>query len=644
MNHKEKTAKDRRSGSLENQQLSDPVCLQYIANGSPTKARAKNGTKGTAWNNDAFAPQLLDFLKVPNPHPCGFSYSITSQKRKTQTYSTYTRKTCHGNVNPYNTNSMYAHQISLSFGGSVIYDNAEFSLSPRAKVGIVGVNGAGKTTLFRVMTGQIPLDAGHIDMGGARLGYLPQTITLDNPDMTVWDFLMSGRPIARLQDELNAAYVSLAENPDDGTIAHKIGEIQDELEYFDVYGAEDALLELIENMHIDAAWLDMPLRHLSGGQKSRVAFARMLYSMPNVLLLDEPTNHLDAATREFVTAYLKKYKGTVLIISHDAQFLNSVVDKILFIDKTTHQITVFDGNYDAYQNTMAQRRRARAQQIEKQEREIKNLGQFIQRARDASPTNHSIKKVGHTREIQLKKILENRVTREQVYKKLKMDLRPLRDGARTPIIVDNLWFRFPGARLMYRNLSFYLTRGERFLIVGPNGAGKSTLLKLIMGLHRPERGEIQVNPKTDIAYYAQELEQLDLDKTVLENVVHPDFTDQQLRAVLGNFLFYDMDVFKQVSVLSPGERARVALCRMLLKRANMLILDEPTNHLDRDTQAIIGDNFRDFDGTIVMVSHNPEFVEQIGITRMLTLPTGTITDYSHDALEHFYQINSDDKK
>ncbi|MDE6571594.1 MAG: ABC-F type ribosomal protection protein [Alphaproteobacteria bacterium] len=539
---------------------------------------------------------------------------------------------------------MYAHHMSLSFGTSVVYDNAEFSLSPRDKVGIVGVNGAGKTTLFRVMMGEISLDAGTIDTNGARLGYLPQTITITNPDLTVWDFLMSGRPIAQLEQQLHDAYTSLAEHPDDVTLVEKIGHIQDELEYYDVYGAEDALLELIDNMKIDTNLLDMQLRHLSGGQKSKVAFARMLYSMPNILLLDEPTNHLDTQTREFVTAYLKKYKGTVLIISHDAEFLNNVVDKILFIDKTTHQISVFDGNYAAYQNTMAQRRQARAQQIESQERQIKHLNDFIQRAKSASPTNHSIKKVGHTREIQLKKILENRVTREQVYKKLKMDLRPMRDAARTPILVDNLWFRFPGQRLMYRNLSFYLTRGERFLIVGPNGSGKSTLLKLIMGIHTPERGEIQINPKTDIAYYAQELEQLDMDKTILENVAHPDFTDQQLRAVLGNFLFYDTDVFKRIAILSPGERARVALCRMLLKRANMLILDEPTNHLDPETQAIIGDNFRDFSGTIIMVSHNPAFVEQIGITRMLTLPTGQIADYSHDTLEYYDQLNTADKK
>lgn len=222
-----------------------------------------------------------------------------------------------------------------------------------------------------------------------------------------------------------------------------------------------------------------------------------------------------------------------------------------------------------------------------------------------------------------------------------MDLTPRIPTPRHPINVDDLWFRYPGAKLMYRKLSFYITGGERFLIVGTNGAGKSTLLKLIMGMLSPERGEININPKTDIGYYAQELELLDSNKTIMENVATPEYTDQQLREILGNFLFFDADVFKKISALSPGERARVALCKMLLKRANMLILDEPTNHLDPETQAVIGDNFHDFPGTIIVVSHNPQFVEQIGITRMLTLPDGRIEDYSHDALETYYKLNSD---
>ncbi len=536
---------------------------------------------------------------------------------------------------------MQVRNLSLSFGSTVIYDNAEFNLNPRDKVGVVGVNGAGKSTLFNILLEKIKPDAGYIDKSDTKnIGYLPQIIEIDTPDITVWDFLVQGRPINELNNQLVMLYSDLANNPDDENIAEKISYIQDRLEYYNCYTAENELLEIIENMNIDDKLLDMKLSNLSGGQKSKVAFARMLYSVCETLLLDEPTNHLDMETRDWVASYLKKYRGCVLIISHDKDFLNQIVGKILYIDKVQHKITVFDGNYDDYKRNIAELKRAREQKIASEEFQIKKLSEFVQRAKEASPTNHTFKRMGKTREKILEKLIQHRTLRIQEYKKINMNLSPMRAAARFPISVDNLWFRYPGAKLLYRNLSFYIDRGERFLIVGANGVGKSTLLKLIIGQLIPERGQININPKTDIAYYAQELEQLDINKTVMENVLHPEFSDTQLRSVLANFLFFGTDVAKQVSVLSPGERARVALCKMLLKRANLLILDEPTNHLDPETQGLIGDNFHDYDGTIIMVSHNPDFVEQIGITRMLVLPDGRITDYSHDALEYFYNINS----
>ena len=538
---------------------------------------------------------------------------------------------------------MRAENLTLSFGTNVIYDSAEFNIPTRAKVGIIGVNGAGKTTLFKLMLGQIQPDSGILDTGGANLGYLPQQIQIDNPDITVWDFIATARPIKKLESELNDLYVALANNPDDENVQNQISVIQDRLDYYDIYNAETAMLEIIENMQL-GDFIDCKIANLSGGQKSKVAFARLLYSLADVLLLDEPTNHLDMASSEFVCDYLRRYKGTVLIISHDTEFLNKIVNKILFVDKTTHKITLFDGNYDDYKIKVAQMRARRAARIADEERQIKHLSDFVARANAASPTAHTIKRVGHTRAAQLKKILAHRTQRDVEYKRVKMDLSPLHDGARFPIMVDNLWFRYAGQKLLYRNLSFHITGGERFLIVGENGVGKSTLLKLIMGFLTPERGAIDINPKTDIAYYAQEQEQLNPEKTVLENVACPEYSDLQLRAALANFLFFDMDVFKRVGVLSPGERARVALCKLLLRRPNMLILDEPTNHLDPETQMIIGDNFHDFSGTIIVVSHNPEFVEQIGITRMLVLPAGRIEDYDHEKLEYYYSVNSSDDK
>jgi len=538
---------------------------------------------------------------------------------------------------------MHGRNLSLSFGTQTVYDAAEFNIGPHDHVGIIGVNGAGKSTLFNIITGRITPDAGQIDTGGVHIGHLPQVIDIADQNVTVFDFLLSGRPITALNARLEKLYNALAENPDDTHIADDINTVQNELEYYDVYGAEDALLAMIENMKIDSSWLDKKVSELSGGQKSRIAFARMLYSMPDIMLLDEPTNHLDATTRDFVTQFLQKYRGCVMVISHDSDFLNAIANKIMLIDKTTHKILMFDGNYDAYKRKAAALKHARDVKIAAEQRQINHLSDFVARAAAASPTRHAMKRAGHVRAAVLQKILENRTMREQTYKKVKINLSPLREGARHPIRVEDLWFRYPGMRLLYRKLSFIIEGGERFLIVGENGTGKSTLLKLILGILTPERGTIEINPKTDIAYYAQELEQLNPNDTVLDAVISDDYTEVQLRAVLGNFLFSGTDVFKKISVLSPGERARVAMCKIILRRANMLILDEPTNHLDPDTQAIIGDNFRDYAGTIIMVSHNPSFVEQIGITRMLVLPSGRIEDYDHEKLEYYYQVNSENK-
>ena len=538
---------------------------------------------------------------------------------------------------------MRAENLTLSFGTNVIYDNAEFNIPSRAKCGIVGVNGAGKTTLFKIILGQITPDYGNIYTDGATIGYLPQVIEIKNPDVTVWDFIASARPVKQIESQLHDLYVALADNPDDIAVQNDINIAQEKLEILDAYNAENVMLDIIENMNLTDL-IDMKMSNLSGGQKSQVAFARLLYSVADVLLLDEPTNHLDAASRAFVCDYLRHWRGSVLIISHDTEFLNEIVNKILFIDKATKKITVFDGNYDDYKSKVAQLRIRQAAKIKDEERQIKHLSEFVARANAASPTAHSMKRAGHVRAAQLEKLLARRTDALAEYKRVKMDLTPLRDGARFPIMVDDLWFRYPGKKLLYRKLSFHIASGERFLIVGENGVGKSTLLKLIMGFLTPERGVIDINPKTDIAYYAQELEQLDLNKTVLENVggVASEYSDLQLRAALANFLFFGNDVFKTVASLSPGERARVALCKLLLRRANMLILDEPTNHLDPETQVVIGENFRDFAGTILVVSHNPDFVEQIGITRMLVLPAGRIEDYDHEKLEYYYNVNSEE--
>ena len=539
--------------------------------------------------------------------------------------------------------NMRGQNLNLAFGTEVIYDDAEFYIGDNDKTGIVGVNGAGKTTLFRVLLGEQPLDGGKIHIGSARLGYLPQEIGFADKQKTVWDYLFDARPVRETEARLSELYdeLAIADESQHDELLREVSILQSRLDEYDAYNAENTLLELIYDMSIENELLGMKLGELSGGQKSKIAFAHVLFSNPQILLLDEPTNHLDASTKDFVTSYLKSYKGSVLIISHDAEFLNAVVNKILFVNKVTHKTSVYDGNYTAFKRKYAQEQLLKELRITQQEQEIKKLSDFVQRARQASRTNHNLKRMGQDREVKLAKAIAALEKRDREYKHVKIKLEPKTQSGKIPLEVKNLAFRYDGKQNLYDDLSFMLNANERFLIVGENGVGKSTLLELIMGILQPKSGEIKFSQKTEIAYYAQELELLDLDKTVLQNTDADGYTELQLRNILGNFLFQGDAVFKKVSTLSPGEKARVSLCKLLLARANLLILDEPTNHLDPDTQAIIGENFRDYTGTILLVSHNADFAEQIGITRMLVLPDGKIVDYSKELLAYYYILNTD---
>lgn len=538
---------------------------------------------------------------------------------------------------------MKGQHMYLAFGSETIYDDCEFLIENQDKIGVVGVNGAGKTTLFKLILNQENLDSGKITISNKKIGYLPQEISFYDQNIKVLDYLYQGRPINKLEKELETTYekITTSSPKEQKELLKKASRLQSELESLNQYMAEDELLDLIDKMQIESDLLEMNVKDLSGGQKSKVAFARLLFSNSDILLLDEPTNHLDIKTKDFVTNYLKNYRGTVLIISHDIDFLNEIVTKTMFINKVTHKIKIYRGNYHEFKRQYACEMLQKELRIREQEREIKHLEEVVSKINQASATNHKLKKMGKSRKKTLEKKLAELETREEKYKTVKMEVEPLEKSGKIPLEVKYLTFHYPSKNNLYNNLSFQMTRGEKFLIVGENGIGKSTLLKLIMGQLTPIKGEISYGYHASIAYYAQELEILDEEKTILENIDNPNYNDTELRTFLGNFLFSNDDVFKKVKILSPGEKARVALCKILLKKTNIIILDEPTNHFDPETQKIIGENFKNYTGTLIMVSHNPSFVEQIGVTRMLVLPDGKIVDYSKELLHYYYYLNTE---
>ncbi len=536
---------------------------------------------------------------------------------------------------------MKIDNLSLSFGTAEVYKNLTVEFNQNDKVGIIGVNGAGKTTLFKLILGELTPDTGTITVS-SKIGYLPQVIE-DNFDkeMSVFDYLLSARPIKELENKLTNLYEQIATEKNEHNLKKymkDITKVEDELTYYEQYNAESELLKIIAGMNIDDALLDLKLKNLSGGQKSKIAFARLLYSKPETLLLDEPTNHLDLDTKDYIIDYLKNYKGLILVISHDTSFLDEITNKTLYIDKNKKTGIIYNGSYSKYEKIKKERELATSRLHDKQQKEEEKLKEIIARYIRGNEKKANIAK---DRQKKLEKLLSEKVEVEKKNKYAKFKINIKYPSYLVPISCNNLTFGYTEENLLYQNLTFDLIRGEKFLIVGENGIGKTTLLKLIMNILSPLEGTINISEKTLIGYYAQEHDLLNKDKTIKENFSDSGLTDYELRRFLGSFLFTNDDIFKKINILSPGERSRVALAKIALSGANTLLLDEPTNHLDPMTQLIIADTFKDYEGTMLVVSHNLEFVDNLGIKRMLLLPSGRIMYYDKNVVLHYELLNEE---
>ncbi len=538
---------------------------------------------------------------------------------------------------------MKIENLYMSFGTQEIFNNISFQINSNDKVGIVGVNGAGKSTLLNIILGNIKPDSGTIKLNTSiKVGYLPQVIMEEtkSKDQTVFEYLLEGRPIKKLKKELEDLYQTIATIDNDYELKKyykKINRVSEMLEYYDEYNAESILLKIISGMNINDELLDLKLKDISGGQKSKIAFARLLYSNPEILLLDEPTNHLDLDTKDYIIDYLKKYHGIILVISHDIDFLNEVINKTLYVDKIKHDVVIYNGNYEKYQKIKEERDLAKKRLYEKQIKEEEKLKNIISKYIGGNEKKANVAK---DRIKKLERLQKEKVELEKKNKYARFNIKINYPSYGIPIKCNNLTFGYDENNLLYENLNFDLSRGEKLLIVGENGIGKTTLLKLIMGFLTPLEGTIQITDKTQIAYYAQEHEILENDKTILENFSNYGLADYEIRRILGSFLFSGDDIYKNVQVLSPGERSRVALAKISLSGANTLLLDEPTNHLDPMTQQIIADTFKNYEGTMLVVSHNLDFVDNLGIKRMLLLPSGKVVYYDREIVMH-YEMEED---
>src|SRR5438067_6685132 len=513
--------------------------------------------------------------------------------------------------------------VSKQYGRQVLFVDAAFQLNAGEKVGLVGPNGSGKTTLFRMIVGEEAPDEGDVSVPKrTTIGYFRQDVE-EMAGRSVLDeaILGSGR-VGDLHHELERLQHDLADPAkaaDLDRILARFGEVQEEYDHLGGYALEAQAREVLHGLGFDDERVDGDVGALSGGWKMRVAMARVLLGRPDVLLMDEPTNHLDIESIIWLESFLKSLDGALLMTSHDREFMNRVVTKIAEIDGG--EITTYSGNYDFYERERAVREANREAAYARQQAMPAKEQRFIDRfAAHAAQPRHVQSRVKALEKIEKIELPKKR----QV---VKFDFRPPSRSGEQVAVLEGVTKRY-GRRVVHDGLNLLIRRRDRWCVMGKNGAGKSTLLKMVAGQIPPDAGRVKLGASLQMGYFAQQsLDILDPDLTI-EEQLRSDFPDESigaLRSLAGAFQFSGEDVDKKIRALSGGEKTRLVMARMLLNPPNFLVLDEPTNHLDVATKEMLIDALKDFDGTMLFVSHDRAFLRGLS-NRVLELGGGSGTD------------------
>ena len=506
--------------------------------------------------------------------------------------------------------------VNKQYGKQLVFVDASFQLNPGEKVGLVGPNGSGKTTLFRMIVGEEEPDDGDVTVPKRlSIGYFRQDVEEMRGRSTLDEAIAGSGRAGQLHHELEDLHHAMSdpEQADDmDRILARFGEVQEEYEHLGGYALEAQAREVLHGLGFQDDQIDGDVGALSGGWKMRVALARVLLGRPDVLLMDEPTNHLDIESIIWLEQFLKQLSGTLLMTSHDREFMNRIVTKIAEID--SGEITVYSGNYDFYERERAIRETNQQAAFARQQAMLAKEQRFIDRFRThaakAAQVQSRIKALDKIEKIELPK-------KRQV---VKFEFRaPPRSGDQVAVLED--LGKCYGSRTIYDGFSLTIRRGERWAVMGKNGAGKTTLLKMISGALPPDSGEVRLGASLKMGYFAQQsLDVLDPDLTVIEQL-QKDFPQDgigSLRTLAGAFQFSGDDVDKKIRSLSGGEKSRLAMARMLYDPPNFLVLDEPTNHLDLATKEMLVEALGEFEGTMIFVSHDRTFLRGLS-SRVLEL-------------------------
>jgi ATPase subunit of ABC transporter with duplicated ATPase domains len=521
--------------------------------------------------------------------------------------------------------------ISKQNSHRILYIEASAALNRGEKIGLVGPNGAGKTTLFRMITQEEVPDEGQVSVEkGMTIGYFNQDVGEMSGRSAVAEVMDGAGPVSVVAAELRELEAAMADPDQAGNmdeIIERYGEVQARYEELDGYALDGRAREVLAGLNFSQEMMDGDVGALSGGWKMRVALARILLMRPDAMLLDEPSNHLDLESLIWLEEFLKGYEGALLMTSHDREFMNRIVNKIIEIDGGS--LTTYSGDYGFYEQQRAQNEKQQQAQFERQQamlaKEIKFIERFKARASHAAQVQSRVKK--------LEKI--DRVEPPKRRQKIAFEFQPAPRSGEDVINIKNVHKRY-GSRSIYEGLDFMVRRRERWCIMGINGAGKSTLLKLVTGFAEPDQGSVALGASVKLGYFAQHaMDLLDGDRTVFQWLEDsfPQAGQGSLRALAGCFGFSGDDVEKKCRVLSGGEKARLVMAKMLFDPPNLLVLDEPTNHLDLDTKEMLIKALADYEGTMLFVSHDRHFLAALS-NRVLELTPEGVHQYTGGYTEY----------
>lgn len=497
------------------------------------------------------------------------------------------------------------HDLEQQFGANTLFKNVTFSIDSNARIGLVGPNGVGKTTLLKIMTGEQEPTHGEFTVNkGIDVGYIAQENAL-NEDKTIWDEMESVfAPLITEAKSLTHMQEQIAEHPEDQELLKQYDQKQFAFEQKGGYTYQSDIKSILNGFKFPEDTWQKKIGSLSGGEKTRLAFVKLLLRKPALLLLDEPTNYLDLDTLDWLEGFLKNYSGAILVVSHDQYFLDHLATQIFELQ--FGKLTPFKGNYSAYVMQCEQRDKDQEAAYEKQQAEIKKDEEFIQKNLVRATTT----KRAQSRRKKLEKI--ERIKPPKHKSKVRIHFNSERPSGKEVLILNDLTIGYPD-KTMVSDISFQINKGDRVAIIGPNGIGKSTLLKTIMKQLQSKGGSIKYGASLDIGYYDQELQRLDPSKTVLDTVWdrHKTMPERDVRSILASFLFTAKDIDKTVGQLSGGQKARLTLTVLSLEHDNFLLMDEPTNHLDIEAKEVLEKALKDFDGTLLFVSHDRYFINQL---------------------------------